>query len=198
MARQRRSIAVAVVGVMAAGLWSCGGAADGPTAPVVLQEAPATEPVVTGQDDAGGVSESTFRKIRVCHRGTTLKVGLVALLFHLRHHDRLGACSRVVSCPCFTSEGLEDVAAQCTSSLNASCPQPYSLSLFCSPSNGGGTVGSLGLFEARLGTGTCSTTTQDPMTGIPETTTLPVTRAEFEVCRQAIVGTSFYPGSCPR
>ena len=67
------------------------------------------------------------------------------------------------------------MAAQCSASLNASCPQQYSLSLFCAPGGGGGTVGNLGLFEARLGSGTCSTTTQDPMTGEPVTTTISVT-----------------------
>jgi hypothetical protein len=38
----------------------------------------------------------------------------------------------------------------------------YSLSLFCAPAGGGGVVGNLGYFEARLGTNTCSTVTQAP------------------------------------
>ena len=36
------------------------------------------------------------------------------------------------------------------------------------------------------------------MTGEPVTKTLAVTPAQFEACRKAIVGTSFYPASCPR
>ena len=53
------------------------------------------------------------------------------------------------------------MAAQCTASLSVSCPEQYSLNLFCAPGGGSGTVSSLGLFEARLGSGTCSTLTQD-------------------------------------
>jgi hypothetical protein len=184
----------------ATGLWSCGGSVDGPTAPVALPESPALAPAasVTGDAEAGGVSESHFRKITICHKGQTMKVGLAALLGHLRHRDRLGACSAAAACPCFTSEGLADVADQCPVSISASCPQQYSLSLFCAPGGGGGTVGNLGLFEARLGSGTCSTTTQDVMTGEPVTTTLPVTTAQFAACKKAIVGTPFYPASCPQ
>ena len=198
MRRQHRSTWVVGLLMVAAttGSWSCGGSVDGPTAPVALPESPAAS--VTAAGGEGGVSESHLRKITICHKGQTLKVGLAALLLHLRHRDRLGACSTAVACPCFTSEGLNDVAAQCSASLYASCPQQYSLSLFCAPGGGGGTVGNLGLFEARLGSGTCSTTTQDVMTGEPVTTTHSVTSAQFEACRKAIVGTSFYPASCPR
>jgi hypothetical protein len=195
MRKHNRLTRVAALMVAATGLWSCGGSVDGPTAPAPLPEASA--PAASVDEDAGGVSASHLRKITICHKGQTMKVGLAALLGHLRHRDRLGACSTTAACPCFTSEGLGDVAAQCSSTLNVSCPQQYSLSLFCAP-GGGGTVGNLGLFEARLGTGTCSTTTQDPMTGEPVTTTIPVTNAQFEACRKAIVGTPFYPASCPR
>jgi hypothetical protein len=200
MRRQHRPTWVAGLLMVAAttGLWSCGGSVDGPTAPVAIPEGPTPAASVTAGGDAGGVGESHIRKITICHKGETLKVGLAALLGHLRHRDRLGACSTAVACPCFTSEGLGDVAAQCSASLAASCPQQYSLNLFCAPGGGGGTVGNLGLFEARLGSGTCSTTTQDVMTGEPVTTTLPVTAAQFDACKKAIVGTSFYPASCPR
>ena len=200
MTNQHRWTPVVALLVMAAatGLWSCGGSAEGPTAPLPLPEASAPAASVTADEATGGVSESHFRKITICHKGETLKVGLAALLGHLRHRDRLGACSAAAACPCFTSDGLGDVADQCSASLTASCPEQYSLSLFCAPGGGGGTVGNLGLFEARLGTGTCSTTTQDLMTGEPVTTTMPVTTAQFEACKKAIVGTSFYPASCPR
>ena len=90
------------------------------------------------------------------------------------------------------------MAAQCSASPIASCGDPYSINLFCAPGGGGGTVGNLGHFEARLGTGTCSTTTQDLLTGNEVTTTLPVTAAQFEACQQAIVGSAYYPASCPR
>jgi hypothetical protein len=198
MRRQHRPTWVAGLLMVAAttGLWSCGGSAEGPTAPVALPESPAAS--VPTSEGTSGVSESHLRKITICHKGETLKVGLAALLSHLRHRDRLGACSTAVACPCFTSEGLNDVAAQCSASLYASCPQQFSLSLFCAAGGGGGTVGNLGLFEARLGSGTCSTTTQDVMTGEPVTTTLTVTTAQFEACKKAIVQTSFYPASCPR
>ena len=40
--------------------------------------------------------------------------------------------------------------------------------------------------------------TQDLMTGNEVTITLPVTAAEFEACKQAIVGNTYYPATCPR
>jgi hypothetical protein len=180
------------------GLWSCGGSADGPTAPVALPQSPAPVATVTADTGDAGVSESHFRKITICHKGETMKISLVALLSHLRHRDRLGACTAAAACPCFTSEGLADVADQCSVPVSASCPQQYSLNLFCAPGGSGGTVGNLGLFEARVGSGTCSTTTQDPMTGEPVTTTIAVTAAQYDACKKALVGTSFYPASCPR
>jgi hypothetical protein len=145
------------------------------------------------------VAASVAGKVTVCHEGRNKQVPPSALGGHLGHGDRLGTCAPVpTACPCFTSGGLADVAVQCSSSLAVSCPQQYSLSLFCAPGGGGGTIGNLGLFAARLGTGTCSTTTQDLVTGNPVTVTLAVTEAQFEACRQAIVGTAFYPTTCPR
>jgi hypothetical protein len=152
-----------------------------------------------GPADDGGVTGSAKGRITICHEGRDKQVPPSALGGHLGHGDRLGTCAPPdTACPCFTAAGLADVAAQCPSSLSVSCPQTYSISLFCAPGGGGGTVGNLGLFEARLGTGTCSTTSQDLMTGNPVTVTLAVTEAQFEACRQAIVGTSSYPASCPR
>lgn len=199
MTRQqaRTSRAILLVAVAATGLWSCGGSAEGPTSPVALVDTPAA--AVSGPVD-GGVAASAKGKLTICHKGQSKQVPPSALSGHLGHGDRLGACAPEpdVACPCFTAAGLVDVAAQCSGSLNLSCPQTYSLNLFCAPGGGGGTVGNLGLFEARLGTGTCSTTSQDPMTGNPITDTKPVTEAQFEACRQAIVGIPFYPAGCPQ
>jgi hypothetical protein len=36
------------------------------------------------------------------------------------------------------------------------------------------------------------------MTGNEVTATLPVSAVEFEACRQAIVGSAYYPDVCPR
>jgi hypothetical protein len=190
-------LAVLLVAVAATGSWSCGGSAEGPTSPVALLDSPAA--AVSGPVD-GGVTASAKGKVTICHKGQTKQVPPSALGGHLGHGDRLGACAPVpaVECPCFDAAGLANVAAQCSSSLTASCPETWSLSLFCAPGGGGGTVGNLGLFEARLGTGTCSTTSQDLMTGNEVTVTLDVTPAQFEACRQAIVGTPSYPTSCPR
>lgn len=194
-------VALLVVAAATA-LWSCGGPVEGPTSPVALQEGSAPAAAVPGQGDDGGVTASAVGKITICHKGKDKQVPPSALGGHMGHGDRLGTCATApdVACPCFTSGGLAEVAAQCSASLSASCPQQYSLSLFCAPGGGGGTVGNLGLFEATLGTNTCSTTTQDLMTGEPVTETISVTPAQFEACRQAIVGSSFYPAppTCPR
>ncbi len=101
------------------------------------------------------------------------------------------------SCPCFTPQGLAQVASQCSVPPIASCGAPYSINLFCAPGGGGGTVGNLGYFEVKADTNTCRTTTQDLMTGNPVTTTLPVTAEQFEDCRQAIVTDPYYPATCP-
>jgi hypothetical protein len=173
---------------------------DSPTAPVAVEPNPTPSVAVSSGDESGGTVTASHvrRKITICHKGQTLQVSLFALFGHLRHHDRLGACSTPASCPCFTAQGLADVADQCDATPIASCPVQYSINFFCAPGGGGGTVGNLGLFEAELGTNTCSTTTQDPLTGDSVTNTLPVTSAQYQACRQAIVGNPYYPASCPR
>lgn len=183
------ALAVLVV-VAALGLWSCGGSYESPTAPVSIQ---------SEGEEVGAVTASAAT-VTVCHKGKDLKVSSSALAGHLRHGDRLGSCTPppAASCPCFTSDGLTETAGLCSVPPIATCGDPYSLNLFCAPGGGGGTVGNLGYFEAKLGTNTCSTTTQDPLTGGEITTTLPVTAAQFEACRQAIVGSAYYPASCPQ
>ena len=181
-------------------MWSCGGPVEGPTSPLALQDGSAPTAAVPGEGDDGGVTASAVGKITICHKGKDKQVPPSALGGHMGHGDRLGTCAPApdVACPCFTSGGLADVALQCSVSPTASCPQTYSLNLFCAPGGGSGTVTNLGLFEARLGAGMCSTTTQDLMAGEPVTKTTLVTPAQFEACRQAIVGSSAYPASCPR
>jgi hypothetical protein len=204
MCRRTSATALAVVVVAALGIWSCGGSGESPTAPVLVQEVESPAVPVAAQsteEEGDGVTSSCRqrRKITICHKGKTIQVSFLALFPHLRHGDRLGPCAPpVATCPCFTASGLADIAAQCPVAPIASCGDPYSLNLFCAPGGGGGTVGNLGYFEARLGAGTCSTTTQDPVTGNEVTTTLPVTSAQFEACKQAIVGSAYYPASCPR
>jgi hypothetical protein len=179
-----------MVVVAALGIWSCGGSYESPTATLAIEN---------GSEEDGSVTSSRATLITVCHKGKNLKVSANALAGHLRHGDRLGACTPpATSCPCFTSSGLGEVAAQCSAPPIASCGAPYSLNLFCAPGGGTGTVGNLGYFEALLGTNTCSTTTTDPLAGNEITTTLPVTAAQFEACKQAIVGSAYYPASCPR
>jgi hypothetical protein len=173
---------------VAAGAWSCGGSLPSPTAPAVLS---------AGGEEGGGVEASAAHKITVCHKGKDLKVAAAALGGHLAHGDRLGSCTPAVACPCFTAAGIADVAAQCSGTLLASCPATYSVQLFCAPSGGSGTIGNLGLFEARLGTDSCSTTFADSTTGNPVTVTLPVSPEQFEACRKAIVDSPVYPSSCP-
>lgn len=195
----------AMVVVAALGVWSCGGSNESPTAPALVPDiATPAAPVAaqaTGEEGEGSVTSScrTPRKITICHKGQTQQVSLLALFAHLRHGDRIGACApAAVTCPCFSSAGLADVAAQCSVPPIASCGEPYSLNLFCAAGGGSGTVGNLGYFEARLGAGTCSTTTADSLTGTTVTTPMPVTAAQFEACKQAIVGSTYYPASCPR
>ncbi len=185
--RKTSTAALAVVVVAALGAWSCGGSSVSPTGVADIQ---------AGGGEQGVVTASSAPQITVCHKGKDLQVAAAALGGHLGHGDRLGSCTEV--CPCFTSAGLAEVAAQCSAPPIASCGAPYSINLFCAPGGTGGTVGNLGYFEARLGAGTCSVTTQDLMTGNPITATLPVTAGQFEACRQAIVGSAYYPGTCPQ
>jgi hypothetical protein len=192
--RETSTAALAVMVVVAAlGVWSCGGSYEGPTAPVAIQESSAAAVVAPGTVEEDGVTSSCVRgKVTICHKGTTMQVPKYALFGHLRHHDRLGACApAAASCPCFSSAGLADVAAQCSVAPIASCgvTDPYSINLFCAA---GDATGNLGLFEAHLATNTCSTTTGDV------TSTQSVTAAQFEACRQAIVKSAYYPASCPK
>jgi len=197
---RRTSTAVLAVIVVAAafGAWSCGGSNVSPTAPALVQEAASpAAPAAQAGDEGGSVASScrTPRKITICHKGQTMQVSLLALFAHLRHGDRIGACAPpVATCPCFTSAGLADIAAQCSAPPIASCGSAYSINLFCAS---GGSVGSLGFFEAIVGSDTCSTTTQDA-NGNEVTNTLPVTAAQFDACKQAIIGNPYYPASCPR
>lgn len=198
MARQARFRPSAVLAfsamVAALGTWSCNGALESPTA--------TSDPTaVAGSDEAGGVAESKAApKVTICHKGKDLSVAASALPGHLGHGDRLGGCTPApTSCPCFTAEALAAVAASCSVGPIASCPVQYSIQLFCAPGgSGGGAVGNLGLFEAELGTDTCSTTSNDPITGDEVISTIDITPAQYEACRQAIVTTPVYPASCPR
>ncbi|HSD27047.1 MAG TPA: hypothetical protein VLL75_07055 [Vicinamibacteria bacterium] len=185
--RRTSTAALAVVAVAALGIGSCGGSSGSPTAAVGIQ---------SGEEGGAVTSSASVAKITICHKGNDLQVSPSALGGHLGHGDRLGSCAEV--CPCFTSAGLAEVAAQCPAPPIASCGVPYSINLFCAPGGGGGSVGNLGYFEAKLGTGTCTMTTPDLMTGNDVTITLPVTAAEFEACKQAIVGNTYYPATCPR
>jgi hypothetical protein len=110
-----------------------------------------------------------------------------------------GRCEFPASiCPCFTPASLAQVAAQCPVLTIASCGGRYSIHLFCAAGGAGGMVANLGLFEAELGSSTCSTTTRDPESGEEVTITLPATPEQFEACRQAIVDNPYYPASCLR
>jgi hypothetical protein len=189
--RQASTQALAVLAVVAAGfLWSCGGSHESPTAPVAVQS------VQDAGDEGGSVTSSGLRKVTICHKGQTQKVALVALFAHLRHHDRLGACAAAAACPCFDAAGIAEMAASYPS-IASTCSKtdPYLLTLeFTS----GGTGGTVGTFEARVGAGECTAITVDPETWETITTTLPVTQAQFRACRQAITGSSYYPAGCPR
>jgi hypothetical protein len=184
--RKTSTAALAVV-VAALGMWSCGGPSESPTGVAAVQSA---------SGEQGTVAASSVAQITICHKGKDLQVAPAALGGHIGHGDRLGSCAE--ACPCFTSTGLAQVAAQCSAPPIASCGVPYSINLFCPPGGSGGPVGNLGYYEARLGAGSCTTTTQDLMTGLKVTTTLPVTAAQFEACHQAIVGSAYYPATCPQ
>jgi hypothetical protein len=181
---------VGVLAVVAAGfLWSCGGSHESLTAPVAVQS------VQDMGEASGGVTSSGVRKITICHKGQTQKVGLLALFAHLRHHDRLGACAAAAACPCFDAAGLADMAAAGEPFTQSACSQtdPYSLTLVY---DNGQSSTEAGTFEARVGSGQCSTTTWE--TGEPVVTVANVTSAQFKACKQAITGSSYYPAGCPR
>lgn len=185
-----RAAFVVLAAVAAATAWSCSGSPvmESPTAPVDVLAAA----------DEGSVSEAAAGKITVCHKGKDKLIPPSALAGHLVHHDTLGSC-HTTTCPCFSSTGIDSVAASCTLTVSANCPgsTPYALQLSCSP-GGSGSPTNLGLFEARVGGGQCSTTTEDILTGATIVVAMPVTAAEEQACRQAIVGSSYYPASCPR
>jgi hypothetical protein len=195
MAKGHRSSSIVLAVVVAAttGWWSCGGPADGPTSPV-LQASPALATAAVPGDD-GGVTASCV-KVTVCHRGKDLSVLKGEVDLHLKHGDRLGSCTAAVACPCFTATGIAQLAGQCTGTPVNSCPTQYSISLVCVGS-GGGSTGPLGSFQATVGAGTCSTKLKDA-TGAFVTTVLPVSAAQYDACRQAIVGSAVYPASCPQ
>jgi hypothetical protein len=195
MARRARvsSSAVLALGVVvvATGAWSCGGGVESPTAPAAV--------VVAGGDEPGAVAESkSSPKVTICHKGmSVLTVAASALPAHLAHGDRVGTCAPdPVSCPCFSAAGIAQVAALCTGALHPSCPEQYSIQLWCSPVPS--LDWNLGLFAAKLGTDTCSTASHDPLTGDEIFSETAITPAQYEACRQAIVTTPVYPTSCPR
>ena len=198
-----RAVAVGVVGLCAASMLSCGGpASESVTSPSVAtltapaDEASAATSAVT--EESGGVT-ADCRKVNVCHKGQDLSVSLFALPAHLRHGDKLGRCRAAASCPCFSQEGIESLAATCSVGLVAECDVQYSLQLFCSPvpfsSN-------LGYFEAQVGRNTCVSITQDDLTGDLVRTERAVNNAQYRACKDAIVLSAPYqstdPGVCPR
>jgi len=200
MTSQRRWTSVASLLVVAAatGLWSCGGLLEGPTSPVALPlpEGSAPAAAVPGEGDDGGVTASAADNITICHKGSDKQIPPSALGGHLGHGDRLGTCApTAAACPCFTSAGIDQVAAQCSSgSLFTDCTQLYSISMFCV---GSGSGANLGAFMAVLGSNSCSTQLRDSTGSYPEIT-LPVSPAEYEACKEAIIGASAYPATCPR
>jgi hypothetical protein len=176
-------VPVAVVLGLSMGVGSCGGPQESPTSPAALQSV----------DDAGGsVGSSAVGRVTVCHKGQELRVAGSALGGHLVHGDRLGTCAAV--CPCFTSAGIDQMAAQCDANLYVDCAQKYSVAMFCW---GGGGGANLGAFEAILGTDTCGTVLKDS-TGMFVESTLAVSADEYEACKQALFGSSAYQPYCPR
>jgi hypothetical protein len=138
------------------------------------------------------VTASAAAKVTVCHKGQELRVATSALGGHLGHGDRLGTCA--ATCPCFTSAGIDQMAAQCDANLYVDCSEKYSVAMFCW-GNGGGA--NLGAFQAILGTDTCGTVLKDS-TGAFVESSQAVSAAEYEACKQAIFGSSSYQPYCPR
>ena len=149
MAKQlgRTSLAILLVAVAATGFWSCGGSAEGPTSPVALLESPAA--AVSGPVD-GGVTASAKGKITICHEGRNKQVPPSALGGHLGHGDRLGACAPAArrGLPLLHG-GRARRRGRCSAPRRSAraARAAYSLSLFCAPGGGGGTVGNLGLLR---------------------------------------------------
>jgi hypothetical protein len=199
-----RIAGAALGGLAAMALVGCGlSGSDGITGPSTVSTASGASAPDTSE---GGVSqskkqsESRSQKVTICHKGSSLSVSWSAVPAHLRHGDRLGECApRPVDCPCFSQQGINDVSAVCASSnLSATCPVTYSLQLFCAPGGTGGVVGNLGYFAVTLDSGSCTTVSQDPVSGDEVVTTLAVTQAQYQACRQALVTSDPYPASCPQ
>ncbi len=183
-ARFTASMATVVVALAAAVVaGSCGGQQESPTSPVAIERT---------DGEHGSVTSSAAAKMTVCHKGQELRVSTSALGGHLGHGDRLGSCAAV--CPCFTSTGIDQMAAQCDANLYVDCSEEYSVAMYCW-GNGGGA--NLGAFQAILGTDTCGTVLKDS-TGAFVESSLAVSAAEYEACKQAIFGSSSYQPSCPR
>ena len=183
-ARFTASMATVVVALAAAVVaLSCGGPQESPTSPVAIERT---------DGEHGSVTSSAMAKVSICHKGQELRVSSSALGGHLGHGDRLGSCAAV--CPCFTSAGIDQMAAQCDANLYVDCSEKYSVAMFCW-SDGGGA--NLGTFQAILGTDTCGTVLKDS-TGVFVESTLGVSPAEYEACKQAIFGSSAYQPYCPR
>jgi hypothetical protein len=162
---------------------SCGGPQESPTSPVAVERA---------DGESGSVTAAAAAKVTVCHKGQELRVATSALGGHLGHGDRLGSCA--ATCPCFTSAGIDQMAAQCDANLYVDCSEKYSVAMFCW-GNGGGA--NLGAFQAILGTDTCGTVLKDS-TGAFVESSQAVSAAEYEACKQAIFGSSSYQPYCPR
>jgi hypothetical protein len=175
-----------LVAVAAGSLWSCGGPQDRVTTPVAVQSA---------GEESGSVTSSAARRITVCHKGKDLQVPTQALAIHVGHGDSIGSCQAASVCPCFTAAGIAELAALGAPFTRGACAgtSPYSLTLVYDTAS---TSSQMGTFEAPVGTGTCSVTSWD--TGNPVVAVAAVTQAQFEACKQAIVGSSYYPAGCPQ
>lgn len=189
-----KAVVVGVVGFCAASMLSCGGpASESLTSPSVATLA---------ADEKGGVTESgkspsATAKVLLCHKGKELTVAGPAVSAHLGHGDKLGSCS--ATCPCFSQEGIESLAATCSAGLVAQCDVQYSLQLYCSP---GPFSSNLGYFEAQVGRNSCVSITQDEETGDLVRTERAVNSAQYQACVDALVSSAPYqltdPGVCPR
>lgn len=185
-----RAVVVGVVALCVASVVACGGGGrDSVTGPATIASGALNE--------GGTLGESAASQIVVCHKGQDLAVAGSAVSAHLGHGDKLGSCAAV--CPCFTSQGINSLAATCSIGLVAQCPAQYSLQLYCSP---GPFSSNLGYFEARLGTSSCMSITQDALTGNLVRAEKVVSSAEYDACRAAIVMSTPYQSTsasvCPR